>query len=248
MLRQYSPRLGRFLAADLLHGEIDNPGSLNRYVYVLNDPVNLIDPSGLDHVSYVFRDGCFYKDTYEMRSWTDEDGTIHTDLHLVSSEEVFCERSPQDAGRRDAAANGGGTGATIAPQTNYDSLNAYCNARGRAKFIADWVPGSAGLVQNLWGSSFGDKLGVEQLPQADLDRILDENSWASTVGFHGGSEALKETAGSSTFLHTLRAKTGVPKTLASKWLGRVSGVLIAIDAGKGFYHEGEEILNCQAGY
>ena len=41
--------------------------------------------------------------------------------------------------------------------------------------------------------------------------------------------------------------TGVPKTLASTWLGRVSLALIVADASSGFYKEGKEILNCQAG-
>jgi hypothetical protein len=45
----------------------------------------------------------------------------------------------------------------------------------------------------------------------------------------------------------MRAKTGVPMSLASKWLGRVSVALIVADATSGFYKEGQEILNCQAG-
>jgi len=45
--RYYSPRLGRFLSADLLGGVIENPQSLNRYAYVLNNPETFIDPLGL---------------------------------------------------------------------------------------------------------------------------------------------------------------------------------------------------------
>jgi RHS repeat-associated protein len=48
MFRYYSNRLGRFLTPDPLAGSIANPQSLNRYGYVTNDPVNLIDPLGLD--------------------------------------------------------------------------------------------------------------------------------------------------------------------------------------------------------
>jgi RHS repeat-associated protein len=47
MFRYESPRLGRFMSADPLAGRLPNPQSLNRYSYVLNNPVNLIDPLGL---------------------------------------------------------------------------------------------------------------------------------------------------------------------------------------------------------
>ena len=48
IFRHDSSRLGRFMQPDLLGGRIANPQSLNRYAYVQNDPVNLIDPLGLD--------------------------------------------------------------------------------------------------------------------------------------------------------------------------------------------------------
>jgi RHS repeat-associated protein len=43
-------RWGRFLSPDPYLGSMDitNPQSLNRYAYVLNNPLNLIDPLGLD--------------------------------------------------------------------------------------------------------------------------------------------------------------------------------------------------------
>lgn len=36
------------LSVDPLAGSADDPQSLNRYAYVLNGPVNLIDPSDLE--------------------------------------------------------------------------------------------------------------------------------------------------------------------------------------------------------
>ena len=43
--RYYDPMLGRFLSPD----PIARPGqNLNRYTYGLNDPINMLDPSGLD--------------------------------------------------------------------------------------------------------------------------------------------------------------------------------------------------------
>jgi RHS repeat-associated protein len=47
VFRYYNSRLGRFMSPDPLAGTIGDPQSLNRYAYVLNDPVNLIDPLGL---------------------------------------------------------------------------------------------------------------------------------------------------------------------------------------------------------
>jgi RHS repeat-associated protein len=45
--RQYQTSTGRFMRPDPVAGSISNPQSLNRYVYVGNDPVNWQDPSGL---------------------------------------------------------------------------------------------------------------------------------------------------------------------------------------------------------
>jgi RHS repeat-associated protein len=47
LFRHQSPTLARFISADLLGGNPEFPQSLNRYSYVANDPVNLVDPSGL---------------------------------------------------------------------------------------------------------------------------------------------------------------------------------------------------------
>ena len=45
--RFYHSAQGRFMSADPLGGEVSNPQSFNRYTYVGNDPVNLVDPLGL---------------------------------------------------------------------------------------------------------------------------------------------------------------------------------------------------------
>ena len=46
--RFYRWLLGRFLSLDPLSGSASDPQSLNRYTYVENNPINLIDPSGMD--------------------------------------------------------------------------------------------------------------------------------------------------------------------------------------------------------
>jgi RHS repeat-associated protein len=44
--RFYDPALGRFLQPDALVRDAIDPQSLNRFSYVMNSPVNLVDPSG----------------------------------------------------------------------------------------------------------------------------------------------------------------------------------------------------------
>lgn len=46
--RFQSSGFGRFMSPDPLHGNFRNPQSLNRYAYVGNDPINTIDPSGME--------------------------------------------------------------------------------------------------------------------------------------------------------------------------------------------------------
>jgi RHS repeat-associated protein len=48
IFRHHVPRLGRFSSPDPLHGSVDDPQSLNRFAYVRNDPINFIDPLGLE--------------------------------------------------------------------------------------------------------------------------------------------------------------------------------------------------------
>src|SRR5437868_4625719 len=42
----YSSTQGRFTSADTFPGSLTDPQSLNRYSYVVNNPLNLNDPTG----------------------------------------------------------------------------------------------------------------------------------------------------------------------------------------------------------
>jgi hypothetical protein len=46
--RWYDPSIGRFISPDPKHGHLSNPQSLNLYIYVVDLPTTLKDPSGLD--------------------------------------------------------------------------------------------------------------------------------------------------------------------------------------------------------
>lgn len=51
--RYYDPELGRFITPDHHRGDFLKPQSWNPYVYVQNNPVNLVDPLGLDWITAV---------------------------------------------------------------------------------------------------------------------------------------------------------------------------------------------------
>ncbi|GAH45372.1 unnamed protein product, partial [marine sediment metagenome] len=44
--RQYDPHIARFTARDPVCGKFHKPLTLHRYLYCLNDPVNMVDPEG----------------------------------------------------------------------------------------------------------------------------------------------------------------------------------------------------------
>ncbi len=46
--RQYAQSPGRFLQVDPLSGDIDNPQNVNKYGYAANDPIDSLDPLGLE--------------------------------------------------------------------------------------------------------------------------------------------------------------------------------------------------------
>lgn len=45
--RYYDPQIGRFISADSAGQHLTNPQTLNRYSYVVNNPLRYTDPSGL---------------------------------------------------------------------------------------------------------------------------------------------------------------------------------------------------------
>jgi len=68
--RYYASWLGRWLTPDpsgLASVDRANPQSWNRYAYVMNNPVNANDPTGLDDCMYY---GCGFDFTSWLKSWT----------------------------------------------------------------------------------------------------------------------------------------------------------------------------------
>jgi RHS repeat-associated protein len=263
LFRKFNPIADRWLSPDpagVAAVDQTTPQTWNRYAYVMNATLTFVDPLGLcdkgkenDRGTCTGPGGGGFDETYQ-------DGTDYVTITVYGgpslsdiSDSDIANGAGGNTGR--ASANGGGgkgrgarpaNTATISAGT-LDQLNAYCSARGRARFIADWVPGGGTIARTLWGSNNGAQLGFYQLSTADLNNITGENSGGQTVALHAASEGLKTAAGSTAFLSWFRGATGVPKTFASAWLGRLSLALIVADASSGFYKEVKEILNCQAG-
>ena len=57
MARYYVWRIGRFLSLDPLSGSTSDPQSLDRYTYTKNNPIGLIDPSGMEEEEYYIGGG-----------------------------------------------------------------------------------------------------------------------------------------------------------------------------------------------
>jgi RHS repeat-associated protein len=122
--RQYSSTNGRWLSPDPYDGSMDlgNPQSLNRYSYVLNNPLIYIDPTGLDGCSLINNvynnHGGYYDITIESQciaaygTWTDSSPTC------VGGTGVYCANAPTqviayDTVMADALSNFLGEGAPM---------------------------------------------------------------------------------------------------------------------------------------
>ena len=84
--RYYDPLIGRFTQADTLVPQPGNPQSLNRYAYVLNNPLRYTDPTG----HYIYEGG--YKDDYDP---THHSYTLPNTAGLVGTAVWFL--GPEDA-------------------------------------------------------------------------------------------------------------------------------------------------------
>jgi RHS repeat-associated protein len=57
--RMYAPEMGRFITRDTWKGNDNRPLSFNRWIYTEGNPVNLIDPTGNDPITFEGLEQCF---------------------------------------------------------------------------------------------------------------------------------------------------------------------------------------------
>lgn len=71
--RMYDPVIGRFLTPDPVRG-IGNSQGMNPYSYVLNNPLNLVDPTGFEPWTD------FTGQQWDVEEYTDDEGIAHMDF------------------------------------------------------------------------------------------------------------------------------------------------------------------------
>jgi RHS repeat-associated protein len=91
MLRRYEGRWQRFAQPDPYDGSYDlsNPQSLNRYAYTQSDPVNFVDPTGLQANNCEFHEGewrCYDSaDTIRVFTWDKIDRFLNDWMFVLNS-------------------------------------------------------------------------------------------------------------------------------------------------------------------
>jgi RHS repeat-associated protein len=75
--RYYQPETGRFITKDPWRGDVWRPETLNRYVYVRNNPTNSTDPSGAQEEEDLYSSYESYRQSRELVSdWYHEEGDV----------------------------------------------------------------------------------------------------------------------------------------------------------------------------
>jgi RHS repeat-associated protein len=82
--RYYDPNIGRFISPDTIVPNPANPQSLNRYSYVLNNPLKYIDPTGYDY--WVADEGLNDNGEYWYCVYSDSDYTVLVGIVTGGSE------------------------------------------------------------------------------------------------------------------------------------------------------------------
>jgi hypothetical protein len=101
--RFYLPKLGRFTSADTIVPNFANPQSLNRYAFVLNNPLRFTDPSGHDPIP---DQGL-------------EDAPTCSNVTCISGDAVLDDGLSMGGGLGNCGCTG--TGPAAAPQTQADA-------------------------------------------------------------------------------------------------------------------------------
>jgi RHS repeat-associated protein len=139
--RYYDPALGRFISPDTIVPDPGNPQALNRYTYVLNNPLLYTDPSGHSWLSE------FFEDTEDFIK--EEADTIIQVAAIVGS--VVCQICAPALGALAAgsitAINGGDLGDVI-------------KAAAIGGAIGYGAVGVGGYVGNAVGSGLAGSLGT----------------------------------------------------------------------------------------
>jgi RHS repeat-associated protein len=253
-------RWGRFLSPDPYLGSIDitNPQSVNRYGYANNNPLNLVDPLGLDTM-YFLAGGCIY--SYQSNATITENGrNANVDVSAGANTLVFCEGGGSGGG----SGGGGGSSFTLgirAPgQTFRNCMAANAGSYG--------IAGSTELVFNVatkTNTSLSENIAVDAVAGNDITTLFfgEGANMAAAAGAHAPHIVLSGMGSVTTYGRNtseiialnLSRKGGLPLALspatggiksalgkAGKFLGLglEAATKFAIDLG----FTGAEAINC----
>ena len=84
--RWYDPNAGRFMTEDTYRGDLVNPLSQHQYAYVMNNPINYIDPTG--HVPEWFNATTAGKQRHS-KVWTTDYNSVVTETWTLENVEVI---------------------------------------------------------------------------------------------------------------------------------------------------------------
>ena len=158
--RHYAPSTGRFLTKDTWMGNYNIPLSLNRWVYVGGNPVNLTDPSG--RFPPIWCQMMPNKATYEL--CVDHHYDIEPISYFTLGEYVEGEQGCYSGPTRYRAPGYiEGFGLTVTPSVvNWlfavESVYDFATME-QQYFINDYVPG-LGLSDSIWGGAVSQYAGV----------------------------------------------------------------------------------------
>jgi RHS repeat-associated protein len=177
MARYNVNRLGRFSSTDPLAGSTGDPQSLNRYSYVRLNPINLVDPSGLDPCLPTPTDTCD----------TSGGGSPGGYESVTVTADPF---PPIDVGIIDAGELGLG-GGHQGPRGGQMDARGFIGQALVALFnqrCAELFGGLANAVSSLLNSNYNLYAGGQQNPFPDKINARGWNSAA--VLFQGGADAV----------------------------------------------------------
>jgi RHS repeat-associated protein len=264
LYRKYDPGQSRWVSPDpagLAAVSLDNPQSWNRYAYVLNNPLALIDPFGLDFCQWDdgSRDDTFADGGEDESGCISGGGTWVTDSGANSGctwdgIRLNCP-GPPDPCALPGSCGGGIGGEPIGPGVGGDGGGFTLGIRAPGQTYKQC------LAQNVGNYSAGGLTGSNNfLLGNDVGNILFGNSSEGTAGFlvsEGGSKAF--TAGVGTVLTAgrrtasitslnLQGVTGpAPRILAKAGAGKIAGVLSGIAEAKlvlDLALTGAEVVGC----
>jgi RHS repeat-associated protein len=145
--RYYDPALGMFLSPDTLVPEPGNPQSLNRYSYVRNNPLRLVDPSGMAACA-AGDDQCWVNEWNWKNRWYNAHGYFWGGEHWsVVGDPVFADEGITD----EVIAEAGITLQSNVTPWPWSWANKQKVAYGVAKFGQKLARGIAGLKALLGG-------------------------------------------------------------------------------------------------